>query len=305
MDALELDPEGGHAQSARPLAIADDVYCPDCAQNLRGTIGTRCPECGSSIEDLRSRLSFIPWTYRSTRGWFRSYWRTVHMVMFKTRLFCAEAARPVDERDAQLFRWVTIAHAWIPALVIVLIWSFRPAVPLASAPFGWLADLLWEVPSEPVFAEFTKTVSRQTWFLYVLLATSLPWFLLATRIPALFFGPRDLPDELRRRAVALSYYASAPLALSAVSLMSVMAWGWSMLMPVELFIEAALVFTPPGVIWLALLGNLCRRLMPHHRERLALILTVVPLLWVAAALLCFTSLPLVAVWLNYVGYTLR
>ncbi len=92
--------------SVRPdqeVEIGHDLFCQDCGYNLRGLTGARCPECGHSLETIRALESQIPWVYRKEQGWFRAYWRTVWLVMFRQRRFCEEMARPVSFDDAQRF----------------------------------------------------------------------------------------------------------------------------------------------------------------------------------------------------------
>ncbi len=88
----------GHA------AIELDIYCQKCGYNLRGLTAERCPECGRSLEGLRSPVSLIPWVHRREIGRLRAYWKTVWLVMFRQGQFCWEIARSVqhgalDRRD--------------------------------------------------------------------------------------------------------------------------------------------------------------------------------------------------------------
>ena len=98
-------------------AIAQDLFCQTCGYNLRGLTGNRCPECGGSLDGVRSLVPQIPWVCRKETGWFRAYWRTAWFVMFRQARFCDEMARPVSYRDSQLFRWVTIGIVYLPVLL--------------------------------------------------------------------------------------------------------------------------------------------------------------------------------------------
>ena len=127
-------------QSKDRAEMPEDIFCPGCSYNLRGSIGDRCPECGYSLAEMRSDVCRIPWVRRRELGRFRAYWRTVWMVTFGNRRFCEEYARPVSYADARTFRWVTLLHAYLPALLgTVLLYLALPPNPEAPDPFQqWL-----------------------------------------------------------------------------------------------------------------------------------------------------------------------
>jgi hypothetical protein len=78
MDAMPAVDEG----MPRP-EIGEDVYSPSCAYNLHRSPGEQCPECGYSLERLRSDTSPIPWEHRRQHGRFRTFWQTVWLVTFR------------------------------------------------------------------------------------------------------------------------------------------------------------------------------------------------------------------------------
>jgi hypothetical protein len=162
--------------------------CPDCGYDLRGSTSTRCPECGFLLEVLRIRESQIPWSHRRQLGWFRAYWKTVWLVLRHPKRLCLEMSRPVSYPDSQSFRWVTLLHAYLPVV--------------AGCAAGYLAERL-----------DGSAVEEAGWWL---IAGVLTWSLLAlVLLPGLasyFFQARSLPIEQQNRAIALSYYAWAPLA---------------------------------------------------------------------------------------------
>lgn len=170
-------------------ASLDDAFCPECNYSLRGLLSDYCPECGFDLESLRSRVSEIPWVHRKEIGFFRAYWRTVWMVLFRHRRFRSEIARPVSYCDAQRFRFVTILHAYIPLLLIVPTWS-------VLQPTGF----------EGVFKDFGIT-----WIVLEHLA-AVTVLIAITGLPSYFFHPRYLSVERQNRAVAMSYYGCAALA---------------------------------------------------------------------------------------------
>lgn len=171
--------------AATAVAIESDVFCPDCGYNLRTLTSDRCPECGVDVRLIRERKSQIPWIYRDTQGAFRSYWKTVWMVTFKSRQFCTEMARPVDLGHARRFRWVTMFHACLP------IAALTPFVfTLAIVPLSWETGITAAVLNLAVFAFFS----------------------LAAAVPYYAFRHRDLPLEAQHRAAVLMNYICAPMA---------------------------------------------------------------------------------------------
>ena len=168
---------------------ADDLYCPDCGYSLRGLTSDRCPECGLLLDFIESDTPIIPWERRRELGWFRTYWQTVAQVIFRRKKFCRAFYRPVSYRSAQLFRWVTVLHVFIPALLAApALYLLKPAI---------LEDVIQ-----------TFGVAQLVWW-YACLAL----FLVAsTGVASYFFHPRVLSVRQQNRAVALSYYGCAPLA---------------------------------------------------------------------------------------------
>ena len=125
--------------------ISEDLFCPECAYNLRTLTSDRCPECGSSLETLRSTVSGIPWTKRDQLGWFRAYWKTVRLATFGQRKFVFEIGRPVDYADSQRFRWLTILHVYVPILALTVL---PYVVGLTKVFYGIPAD--WTFYESPV-----------------------------------------------------------------------------------------------------------------------------------------------------------
>ena len=85
----------------KPAALArmpEGVHCLECGYDLRGSTSPCCPECGFALELLRASESQIPWTHRRQLGFWRAYRRTVWMVTFRGRKFCAEGTHSGDVR---------------------------------------------------------------------------------------------------------------------------------------------------------------------------------------------------------------
>jgi hypothetical protein len=169
--------------------LPEGVFCPDCGYDLRGSTSERCSECGFVLDELRRAESQIPWTYRRKLGRFRAYWKTVWLVLRQPRRFCMEAVRPVSYRDSQSFRWLTVLHAYAPILVGSLV------VGVVGQEKGWWAsDIPW-------------------WVVTGVQARTLLMLVLVPGLTSYFFQARRLSVEQQNRAIALSYYVSAPLSL--------------------------------------------------------------------------------------------
>ena len=174
--------------------LGENLFCPACGYNLRGTQSARCPECGLAV-DRAMPASRIPWVHRRTIGRWRAYWRTSWLVMSHPARIAGEMGRPVSLSDARRFRHLTVLLGFVPLAA----WSY------------WLAEheLHFSISLVPPF--------DLGWILdYVAIATaafSLWLFvLMVSGAASYFFHPRALPVARQNRAVALSYYACAPLA---------------------------------------------------------------------------------------------
>ncbi len=278
------DEESGHAAPGRG-AYADDLYCPDCGYSLRGLTSDRCPECGLRLDFIESAVSLIPWERRREIGRFRAYWRTVLQVMFRAKTFSRAVFQPVSYADAQSFRWTTISHAAVPIMLGPL------ACHLAGADF--LAD---------------AADDYGLWFVLLLHACVLLGLVAFTGLPSYFFHPRYLPVDLQDRALALSYYASAPLAWTALGV-SLIVTGLA-LYDVRRTVDLLLVVLGwifvsvlVGACWGALMSLAGRTL---RRTSAVLWMTIgVPVLWIIAGGLILVALPLVALYLAVIIHSLR
>jgi hypothetical protein len=218
--------------------------------------------------------------HRKEIGRLRAYWKTVWFVMFRQAAFCEEMARPVSYRDSQTFRWMTILYAYIPLLVA-----------------GWYAldrsDAVWLLGRDALFGYVFKKICQ-----LVIILAALPMFLtVATGMPGHFFHPRSLPVEVQGRAVTLSYYACAPLAISIIPA-GLLLWaalgapGWP---------DLLLLYALPGVAlfgaqlyaWWTDLIRLARRTLPHFEARRIALAVALPILWLLAACLILVALPVV------------
>lgn len=278
-------------QSIAPLpAIAQDLFCQRCGYNLRGLTGNHCPECGGSLEGVRSLISQIPWVYRKELGWWRAYWRTMWFVMFRQARFCDEMARQVSFRDCQVFRWVTVILASSP-------------VSLAGLAFAMLGAR--SPTRDDLFNVFWTWGFGGVWHACVPL-----FFAAVTGIPSYFFHPRGIPVEQQNRAIALSYYACGPLVFLAVPVLTCAAGILMQTSKNELLTLVFIVLTvtlPIGATapwWLDLI-HLARRLVPQRPRRAVYLAVCVPILWFILAGVILIGLPLVILYVIVIFASLR
>ena len=175
---------------------AGPTYCLACGYDLRGTASTTCPECGQAFDHDKLYTSAVPWERRDEIGRWRAFWRTCRGMTTNTRSFSQNSARPVSLDDALRFRRLVLLISYSSIVMMLLTYLVGLA---------WLEDLDWR-----------GLVGEPGWFWVTAYLTWVPglWcFLYAlTGIHTYAFHPRSLPLERQNRAVALSYYACAPLA---------------------------------------------------------------------------------------------
>lgn len=280
--------------------LSDDVYCPECDYNLRGLTSDRCPECGSAVDAARLAGSQIPWVHRSRIGWYRAYWQTVWLVMFRTKRFCREIAHPVSYRDSQSFRWVSVLHAFVPMVVVMTV-----------AEFGTPAQerLFTTNPSNAV-ALGVLSVS-----LFLALAA-------VTGLPSYFFHPKSLSIEHQNRAIAMSYYSYAglawtPMTFALLGVYLLMSWldlrtvvikgVWLDPDVAKMFsaVSAILIFgSQVGASWLSWMRISRRSLLraPGSFLRMAIL---VPVLWVLVGGLILVGIPLAFLYVALVFVSLN
>lgn len=210
------------AASYQPVALdnaaAEGLICPACGYSLRGIASDRCPECGLAIDRSALAVSRIPWVHRRRIGPVRAYWRTVWFSTFQRKKLAGEVSRSVSYSDAQRFRWVTVTIMMLPA---VIAWPFFPA---------------------PAVKELTAALAlpdpMSRWMIpLLLLGCTLP-LLAITGTPSYFFHPRMLSVPQQNRAIALSYYACAPLAPAAILLYVLVALSFASSIVSERFFHA-------------------------------------------------------------------
>ena len=175
-------------QGEATLTPADVAFCPACFYDLRGSRGDACPECGQTLDREQLRLGLIPWARRHELGRPRAFFHTAWQATSRPRHLCHAVAQPVNYRDARWFQvaavlWATLGVAAVYAMTLALMWAFDT----------WIDWTMIVVPA-------------------IVLALAIPLLLAITGVHTYWLHPRHLPVEQQNRAVALGYYAAAPLA---------------------------------------------------------------------------------------------
>ncbi len=210
------------SSSSTPL---DDLHCPDCGYALRGIEQSdRCPECGLVIDRTEAGVSRIPWSHRRRLGRVRAYWATVWLATFHPKRLAEELNRPVRFADSQSFRAVTVLLAAAGPIALAVFAMLRGEW-LDGGNF--LGPALYGSAGQPGVANLIVP-----WFAGARLYPVIPlcvlfFFVLMTGAGSYWFAPRSLSIVRQNRAIALSYYASAPLAFFPVlvTLLTLTAYG--------------------------------------------------------------------------------
>jgi len=272
-------------------AYADDLFCPECGYSLRGLTSERCPECGLDLGFIEATESLIPWERRREIGRVRAYWRTVLLATFRPRRFCRAAYQDVSYRDAQLFRWLSIGHVIAGLLAVIGVVALLTDGRLFEGPVeetGW-------------------------WFVGLVGLCGVLALVALTGIPSYFFHPRYLPVQRQNRAVALSYYACAPLnmMLPLGVLASTAFWGHGpgSLSGDEWVISTILVCGALALVLATVVSwfdwsRFACYLLQRGGRRLAVTWLMPPLSVITSALI-LVGLPIIAYFLAVVFYSLR
>jgi len=290
------------AEAAPAGAVGEDASprCPGCNYDLRALAGDRCPECGTVIDRTALAVRQIPWVLRRNIGYFRAYLTTAWRMFRHPRLIAANMERPVCLSDARRFQNITILLALVPLLALGF-WAYYTQVYVwGPVPSGWWLPANASGPSLPTFG---STLGGALEALGVAFAGFCLWLFLkaATGVASYFFHPRSLSITQQNRAIALSYYACAPLAWTPI-LFAVGAGGaWAL----PRYYDASAII----VIWavwktvlLVILGTIvlgwCRCTLVLLREttrcsraRVITLGACLPLMWGVLAVLTLGLLP--------------
>jgi len=183
-----------------------ELRCPECDYDLRALAGDRCPECGLLVDRQRLSVSRIPWVHRAQIGRVRAYCRTVMLAWRHPFALAQNVAMPLELRDAKRFQRVTIFLAYFPLLVL----GVGALIANSNTRFDF-----FDLTHGP-----QKTGYILQLLLFLVIAISGWLFLLtATGVASYFFHPKSLSVSRQNRAIAISYYACAPLSTLVLTLL--------------------------------------------------------------------------------------
>jgi hypothetical protein len=284
--------------------------------DLRASTGQACPECGVALWRDGQARSPIPWVNRRLFMWTGALAATAWRVEFRFKAFCMATAQPVSMREARQFRTLVVMLVWLilAGLWGVLVWGFElEAFDIHTYDtVGWVA-----VIEEALDA----SDDRETAFnvgVPVGLGILLWLFLFfATGVHTYWMHPKAIPEEMRRRAVALSYYACGPLLALWVPAGLVLAALWLGDKAQDFGGEFIIVFAAQAAwfgaaVSLVLIVAMCLLTAVRmagrvaHRGALAQIAMagLLPACWLGLFVLVFGVLPVVGIFVYLVVATL-
>jgi hypothetical protein len=185
--------EQSPADATVSTPTSDTLICPECSYDLRAITSEKCPECGLPIDRAALSVSHIPWEHRKQIGCIRAYWRTHLIVLFRPSLFAEEMNRPLNYRDARLFRQTIVCLASLPLIGTAIGFyasRFGPRYLPTSDMLGWLLEGL------------TLVIALLSIWLFMFASTG---------VGSYFSHPKNMPVVRQNRAIAISFYGCAAL----------------------------------------------------------------------------------------------
>jgi hypothetical protein len=267
--------------------VTSELYCVECGYDLRQLDSERCPECGAVIDRSVLGQSIIPWRQRARIGSLRAFWATVWLVFARPQRLAAEMNRPADLDDALKFRRIV-------AILAMLVLAPASMIGLSAFFGGYMYSPMFVV-SDPL------GMSLHALLALCILVGDWLFLITASGVASYFFHPRSLAVEQQNRAIAISYYASAPLACMPL----VAAFSIAMFKLFEVVIRIRppmyaqvtvllLVFGTPALLLWQMWRTPVRVLRAATRcggERQIALSLSLPLMWAALAGLFLIALP--------------
>jgi hypothetical protein len=266
------------ADSSRE-AIQEDLHCPDCGYSLRGLEERRCPECGLPFDPAELAKSSIPWSYRHQIGRLRAYWRTVWMATFNHKRLSQEIHRPVSYRDSQRFRLATILFFYLLVVLATIAAYVKYGI-------GGLGSLVLD------------EAARMVWPAIAIHVGVILFLAAATGLPSYFFHPRRMDVVRQNRAIALSYYGSAALAWTpltvAVFFVGSYLHGHKIIYGEAVLWLAAFVLTAQLFMWWFGIVRLAGRTLDRSFGGVIAFGVVLPIGWSLLGVLTLIGVPAIA-----------
>jgi hypothetical protein len=270
-----------------------DLFCISCGYNQRGLLTDRCPECGQSYAALPPSPTRLPWLHRGHLGRVKAYWRTAGLVIFRHREFCEQIDAPIRLRDARSFWGYSVLLGWLPLVGAVVSLYFFPADWNSSELLRDLEELLMEAFYLPIPLVVFSLIG------------ALLFFGAASGMPSYFCHPRALPMQRQNRAIALSYFASAPLVVMPVIvgllLLARVLWEFQPAPLILKFLAALLAVLMLGT-WYWRTIRIVLTLSQRRRRKLTVMLMT--LFWLFLLVLCVGVIPIGLWYVAMTTYTL-
>lgn len=281
------------ADTPAPVGIGFDVFCPDCRYCLYSVRSPQCPECGYSLLEMHVEASSLPWLHRDVVGAARAFWVTVFAVVFATRRFCEQFARPMTSSDAEFFRRHCLAYPLAGCVVfygcaLVVVWRFDAASSASDITFlgaGSVPHLLI------AFALGMASI----WLLARTSCEGARRCIASARTK--YRGPVDLES--------LADYSCAPLAL----LFPTMAVAGTVLAlgPGPLrwwFAAGCILLAGSWCVWLLVVIRLLGRIIPGHRWTVVFITLRLAAVWMLCFAACLLAFPVVVLYTCAAGISI-
>lgn len=243
----------------------------------------------------------LPWQDRRRIGRPRAAWRQCRLLMRRPGVLAERVDQAVSYSASRRFHLICCVMAWL-ALAGPAVYGFL-IVRWAAMRGGNLT--LWLTPpaANPTLADYLL----DGLILLAMLAGLFLWLVTATGVPSYFCHPRRAPVGRQDTAVALSYYAAAPLLAlpAAVLLVAAMyaASQWLIpgpTLPEEVVRTIAILGGPAFVaiglyLWL-IPALLLRRGVQSSWWRVGAMWLTLAVAWPALFLLWVVGLPLLTWW---------